>query len=209
MSESKHVVIIGYSGHALVLIDIIKSMGFTVNSYCDNEEKSSNPFELDYLGSENSATALEEIRKTNFFVCIGSNVIRKAVQTKLFNLTHKIPINAIAKSSIIGSNVKFGNGVMVGDGVVINSQSKIGDGVVCNTNSTIEHEVIIDDFSFIGPNATLLGACRIGKNCFIGANAIILQGIEIGDNCVIGAGTVVLKDLPDNSKVVGNPSRFI
>jgi acetyltransferase EpsM len=60
----KPVAIIGYSGHAYVAIDIFLSAGRLVTSYCDQQEKSTNPYHLLYLGKEN-----EVIKKLKRFFC--------------------------------------------------------------------------------------------------------------------------------------------
>lgn len=49
----------------------------------------------------------------------------------------------------------------------------------------------------------------IGENSFIGARASLLPGTKIGKNCIIGACTVVKGEIPDNSVVIGNPSKII
>lgn len=56
---------------------------------------------------------------------------------------------------------------------------------------------------------TKVGKVKIGDRVFIGLGSIILPNVKIGNDCIIGAGTVVTKDVPDNSIVVGNPSRII
>ena len=55
----------------------------------------------------------------------------------------------------------------------------------------------------------MLGDVKIGDGSFIGANSVIKQGLKIGNNVVVGAGAVVIQDIPNNTKVVGNPSRKI
>jgi acetyltransferase-like isoleucine patch superfamily enzyme len=86
---------------------------------------------------------------------------------------------------------------------------EIKTGVICNTAAVIEHEVKIGEYTFVGPNATLLGAVEVGSFSFIGANSVIKQGVKIGNNVTIGAGTVVLRDIANNQTVVGNPQRVI
>lgn len=53
------------------------------------------------------------------------------------------------------------------------------------------------------------GSITIGHNTFIGACSFILPGTQIGANCIIGAGTVIRGIIPDNSIVIGNPSKII
>lgn len=49
----------------------------------------------------------------------------------------------------------------------------------------------------------------IGNNSFIGARASLLPGSKIGEDCIIGACAVVKGEIPDNSIVIGNPSKII
>jgi len=58
-------------------------------------------------------------------------------------------------------------------------------------------------------SAYLAGAVSVGDFSTVGSNATIFPGVSIGNNCFVGAGSVVRKDIPDNSMVIGNPSRFL
>lgn len=49
----------------------------------------------------------------------------------------------------------------------------------------------------------------IEDNVFIGPNAVIIGGCRVGKNAIIGAGSVVTKDVPANSIVAGNPAKVI
>lgn len=49
----------------------------------------------------------------------------------------------------------------------------------------------------------------IGNNVTIGSGAVVVGGIKIGNNVTIGANSFVYQDIPDNSKVIGNPIIFI
>ena len=44
---------------------------------------------------------------------------------------------------------------------------------------------------------------------FIGSNATLIHGVKIGKKVVIGAGSVVIKNISDNNRIIGNPSRKI
>lgn len=202
----KPVAIIGYSGHAYVIIDILLSAGRLVTAYCDQEEKAFNPYHLEYLGKESDV--IHRLKKFDFFACIGHNGIREKVHTQLSQLLGN-PINAIHPSAVISASVKMGDGVMIAANSTLNPLVEIGQGVICNTSSSIDHECKIGDFSHIAPGAVLCGNVLVGKNTFIGANSVVRQGIKIGNNVMIGAGTVVVKDIPDNATVVGNPARSI
>jgi putative colanic acid biosynthesis acetyltransferase WcaF len=49
----------------------------------------------------------------------------------------------------------------------------------------------------------------IGEDAFVGARAFVLPGVTIGARSVVGACSVVTNDVPEGSKVAGNPAREI
>ena len=200
----KPVAIVGYSGHAFVIIDILLSAGRLVTAYCDQEAKEFNPYHLEYLGKESDV--INKLKKFDFFACVGHNGIQEKIHTNLCQYLGN-PINAIHPSAVISSSVKMGDGIMIAANATLNPLVEIGRGVICNTSTSIDHECIIGDFTHIAPGAVLCGNVKVGRNTFIGANSVIRQGIIIGDNVTIGAGTVVVKDIPDGATVVGNPAK--
>lgn len=77
----KPVAIIGYSGHAYVIIDILLSAAAPGNRMLRQEEKSFNPYHLTYLGKESEA--IPELKNYDFFACVGHNGIREKIHTNL------------------------------------------------------------------------------------------------------------------------------
>jgi sugar O-acyltransferase (sialic acid O-acetyltransferase NeuD family) len=202
----KPVAIVGYSGHAYVIIDILLSAGRLVTAYCDQEEKEFNPYHLAYLGKESEV--INKLKKFDFFACVGHNGIREKIHNNLSQFLGN-PINAIHPSAVISSSVKMGDGIMIAANATLNPLVELGRGVICNTSSSIDHECIIGDFTHIAPGVVLCGNVKVGRNTFIGANSVIRQGITIGNNVTIGAGTVVVKDVPDGVTVIGNPAKIL
>lgn len=201
-------VIIGYSGHAYVVLDVVLSNGLTCKYYCDNEIKKFNPYNLMYGGSEKSGDTLSLISDFDAYLGIGENKIRAKVFTLLKENGINMPFIA-HRSSILSDKSYIGEATAIMPGCIINSQARIGKAVICNTGSIVEHECIIGDFVHIAPGAVLAGNVRIGAHSFIGANSVIKQGIKIGEYVTIGAGSVVLKDIEDNCIVYGNPAKQI
>ncbi|MEM6321132.1 MAG: acetyltransferase [Bacteroidota bacterium] len=208
MSTNK-VAIVGYSGHAFVVCDTLISQSISIIGYFEEAEKTFNPFELAYLGSERSLENLNQLKDCEYFIGIGSNSIRKKITQQLEKKLQKAPTNAVHSSASISSKTNLGKGILFGNQVIVNACSEIGDGVICNTRATIEHDCKIGAFSHIAPGAILCGNVSIGEKSFIGAGSVVKQGVTIGKNVIVGAGTIVINDIADNQKVVGNPQRII
>jgi len=206
---NKPVAIVGYSGHSHTGIDILTACGYKVEVYCDNEEKSHNPFNLKYLGSENDPAVQKVLQQYDYFIGIGNNnLLRRKIYETLFPVLGQ-PVNAIHPSAVISPSVKMKFGHFIAPNVSINALTELGMTAVCNTGSVIEHGCIIGDFTFIAPGAVLCGNITIGENTFVGANSVIKQGMVVGKNVIIGAGSVILQDVPDNVTIVGNPARIL
>ena len=202
--SNKRIVIIGYSGHSYVCIEVAIMQGFSIDGYHDILENVNNPYNLKYLGHEDNIDLMKKP-----FITIGDNNIRAKIYEKFkinnisLNTTLTHPNATISKSSLIKEQS------LINAGVIINPQVKIGVGCIINTGTIIEHDCSIGKFSHIAPGTVLAGNVSIGSRCMIGANSVIKQGIKIGDNVTVGAGSVVLKDVNSNTMVVGNPAKKI
>ena len=201
---NKKIVIIGYSGHSYGCIEVAIKQGFSIVGYHDVLENISNPYNLKYLGHEDT---IELNNKA--FITLGDNILRRKIYEKLhlkdisLNTILVHPDSTISKTSLIEEQT------FISAGVIINPQVKIGVGCIINTGAIIEHDCSIGKFSHIAPGAVLAGNVSLGNGCMIGANAVIKQGVKIGDNVIVGAGAVVLKDINSNNTFVGNPAKQI
>lgn len=194
----KEVSLYGVSGHALVIMDILDSLGWRVDKLYDDAKKP-------------PCNGMEVFNPKNqpvegpLIVSIGNNRIRAKIVEK-YDLEYS---TAIHPSAIISPSAKIGKGTVVMQGAIVQVNSVIGDHCIINSGASIDHECMIDDFVHISPHATLCGNVHVGKFTWVGAGSVIIQGIQVGENCIIGAGSVVIRDVPDNVMVAGNPARII
>jgi acetyltransferase EpsM len=206
--KNKEIVIVGYSGHALVVAEILLQLGFSIRGYMERTEVSRNLLSITYLGFEQNPNDLKKIMGIPVFLAIGDNHIRSKAFNFLKENGFDLP-TAIAIKACVSSKSEINEGTLVSHGVCINPFVQIGKGVIVNTGAIVEHECIIDDFAHIAPGVVLAGNVKVGKGCFIGANTVVKQGVVIGANSIIGAGAVVLHNVAENQKIAGNPARII
>lgn len=201
------IILVGCGGHSLVVYECFISLGKRIVGYCDKTEVEKNPFDIPYLGHELNLSS-DLMRENDLFVAIGNNEIRDKVYNSLLKLNVTF-INAIHSSAVISPSSTLGSSVLIAPGVIVNAMTEIKSGVIINTNASVDHECHINNFSHIGPGATLCGNVSVGTNTLIGAGSVVREGITIGNNCIIGAGSVIVKNIPDNSIYFGNPAKQI
>lgn len=190
----------GASGHAKVVMDIIKAQGDKVGCLYDDNPNCDN-----IHGKVVQKVCYDVNVKEPLIVSIGSCQVRKSI-TERYKLAYA---TAIHPSAIISESAQIGEGSVIMPATVINADVNIGKHCIINTKASIDHECIIDDFVHIAPGCTLSGKVCIGEGSWIGVGTCVKQGIHIGKNCMIGAGSVVVKDIPDNVVACGNPCKII
>lgn len=200
------IAVIGYSGHAYVIIEAVQASNGTMKGYCNPVELTDNPYQLEYLGNEQDE-GFDVDKNCQFIIAVGDNKLRERI-LKRVNPTINFT-NVIHPNSQISFTLKMGVGNFFSANAVVNALVNIGNHCILNTGCIIEHECTIADFVHIGPGAVLAGSVSIGRGTFVGANSVIKQGVKIGSNVIIGAGSVIIKDVSDNVIMVGNPAKLL
>jgi sugar O-acyltransferase (sialic acid O-acetyltransferase NeuD family) len=204
----KKVILIGYSGHAYVVVETALENELDVIGYSDKEKSDSNPYNLTYLGFEKNDDFIGWQKDVYFILGIGDNTLRQNIAS-LIESKAKTVETIVHKTANISKNAVIGKGSFINKNVVVNALAVVGKNVILNTGCIIEHECVLADAVHIAPGAVLAGNVSVGERTFVGANAVIKQGIVVGKDVVIGAGTVVITNIPDGKKVVGNPGRIM
>ena len=194
-------ILIGASGHAKVIKDILEKSGQSVEYLVDANAGISELAGKPVMPQDQ----FEPKAHDELILSIGNNQTRKHL-SGTFNTKYG---NAIHPSVIQSVGTSIGEGTVVMAGAVINPDVHIGEHCIINTTASIDHDCHIEDFVHISPNATLCGNIKIGEGTHIGAGATIIPNLNIGKWAMIGAGAVVINNVPDFAVVVGNPARII
>lgn len=205
MSGNQNNLIVGYSGHGYVVADAFLESN-SLRYYTEKSEVAFNPYNLEFLGDESDENFAGWEMRLGFILGVGENNIREKIGSRILDRNQKL-LTVIHPNSSISKNAGLGDGIFVSRGVMVNALAEIHNFVILNTACIIEHECRIGQSVHIAPGAVLAGNVQVGDRTFVGANSVIKQGVVIGKDVVIGAGSVVLKDISDNSKVFGNPTK--
>lgn len=187
----------GASGHAKVIIDILKDRKIVISGLFDDNRAVKSLLGYSVFPAEKIDGPL--------IISIGDNKIRNRIASSI-----QVEFGQAIHSSVILSGcVEIGKGTVVMQGAIVQSCSVIGEHCIINTGASVDHDCVIGNFAHVSPHATLCGHVEIGTGSWIGAGAVVLPGIKVGRWCVIGAGSVVTKDITDYSLVVGNRCKVI
>ena len=105
----------------------------------------------------------------------------------------------------IDDNSEIGCGATIDRGSM--SNTIIGKNTYLDNQIHVAHNNIIGDNCIIAGQVGIAGSSVLGNNVMIGGQAGISGHLKIGNNVQIGGGSGVIKDIPDNSKVMGYPSK--
>lgn len=130
---------------------------------------------------------------------------------KLYDL--KIPIDRFATlidpSCIIADNVKIGCGTIVMAQTCISAFSEVGNFVQILPQSFLGTQAKIEDFGYMAPKAYVGAYSTLHEGAYMGPGSAIIEFKSMGKWSLAGMGTIIIKDVPEYTKVVGNPSREI
>ena len=187
----------GASGHAKVIIDILRANQIEINGLVDDNPNIQELLGIPVLHQSNGLSS--------FIISIGNNQIRKKIAEQLKTSFGK----AIHPSAIISPNSMIAEGTVVMQGAIVQSCATIGKHCIINTGASVDHECVIEDYVHISPHATLCGNVHVGEGSWVAAGSVVLPGVKIGKWSVIGAGSVVAKDIPDGVLAVGNRCKVL
>lgn len=212
MTKEK-VFVVGASGHAKVIIDILeKGSKYEIVGLIDlPKNKGSIFFGYTVLGSEEDLpNLLKNHPGCKIFIAVGDGWLRHKIVEKIIRIVPHIEfISAIHPSAILARGVVIGKGVAIMAGVIINSDCKIGDFAILNTKSSLDHDGIMHEYSSLLPNAVTGGSVEIGAFSVISIGASILHGKKVGNHSIIGAGAVLTCNCEPNTIMYGIPAKKI
>tara|TARA_B100001057_G_C22700003_1_gene891308 strand:+ start:118 stop:759 length:642 start_codon:yes stop_codon:yes gene_type:complete len=194
--NKKKIFVIGSGGHSRPVIENLKMLGKNKINLFDikfSKNKENSVLGVKVLDDFKSINLKKIKKKTNFYIAIGENKLRK----KYFKYLKKFVVlpNLKSKKSFISPNSKIGKANFFNHFSFLGPNTKIGNNNILNTYSLIEHDVDIGDNCHICPGVKIGGRTKIGDNVFIGIGSVIINNIKICSNVTIGAGSLIYKNI--------------
>lgn len=207
------IVVIGSSGHARVVVDVLENEGRReivglLDRFRDAGEEA---FGYPILGREEDLPRLMETHSlAGGLVAIGDNFTRSEVER---GIAPTVPgfrfFRAIHPGSCVARDAKIGDGTVVMAGAVVDPGCNLGRSCILNTNSSLDHDSRMGDYASLAPGATTGGNVRIGDGAAIGIGAILVHDVEVGEQTVIGAASTVFQDIGYLKVAYGTPAKVI
>lgn len=202
LQKSNPLAILGFGELALQIL-----------SFLEVSEKNATIFDDNLAGKAENAFSFSAftsvIEEHEWLIALGyKHLVKKLELAQIIQTKGAHLKSYIHPSSFQSIHSKIEEGVIIYPMCNIDKGVNIGLSTMVNNSVTISHDSLIGKANYISPGVIISGNVTIGNCCFIGSGTIIANGVTVGDNVIIAAGTLVSKDLPSNSKVIGNPMVF-
>lgn len=208
-----NILLIGSSGHAKVIIDIVENeKRYNIIGLIDTfRSVGETTVGYEVLGTETDVPSLVAKNNiTGFIVAIGDNSLRQKVVTNIRELCPDVPfVSTIHPTASIGKETMIGCGTVIMAGAVINPCCSVGDFCIINTQASLDHDSSMNNFSSLAPRVSTGGNCTIGDYTAIGIGAVLRHGVSIGNDTVVGAGSLVMNHLESFIVAYGIPAKKI
>lgn len=209
----RNVVVLGASGHAKVVVDILNCQaGYNVVGCV---APASSPIEtvlgLPILGEDKDLPLLiRKHRIQGVVLGIGDNYQRSQLLAKVREDTEGIEfVRALHPNAVIAKDAKIGEGTVVMAGAVVNPGCEIGRFCIVNSKASLDHDSTMEDFSSLAPGVTTGGDCYLEQFAAVNIGAVLSQGLRVGRHSVIGAGSVLLTSVASHVIAYGTPATVV
>ena len=204
----KKLFILGAGQLGKAILSLIKEKkNYRVIGFVDPYSKKSKYDGIKIFKSEK--ILLNKKEKINLVLGVGDIMLRKKL-IKTFSGNKFNFLSIIFDEKALNKNIKIEKGCIVMPNTFILNNTKIGKFCLIGTSVTILHDVTI------GKNCVIGGGTLIGANTFLDDEILVGVGSvfssnkkKIGSNSIVCAGSVVHKSIKKNSKVIGNPLKFL
>jgi sugar O-acyltransferase (sialic acid O-acetyltransferase NeuD family) len=199
-------VIHGAGGHAKVVAELARLMGWTVVAFLDGVDPTRRGSQ--FCGAPIiTCSDVTEFQAAEVALGFGDNRGRLAAAAQWLKCGWSLP-PMVHPRAVLATSARIGEGSQLMAGAIVNPDAMLGKAVIVNTGATVDHDCRIEDGVHLAPGVHLAGDVTVGEGTLVGVGSSVIPGIRIGRSCVIGAGAVVVRDIPDGATAYGVPARI-
>jgi len=125
-----------------------------------------------------------------------------AARSRIFEAwkAHGIPFaNVIHPSSVVGMNVRWGEGNVVMALCHVGACATVGDNNFLSAYCSIEHHCMLGNHCSFGPSVVTSSRVHIGDRVRFGTGIFIEPGVTIGADSVVASGLAIWQNIPARS----------
>lgn len=140
------------------------------------------------------------------FVCsIGGSARKKCMSEIIDRGGHFITL--IHQTARVGTNVKIGEGNVIGAYTSIGADAVIGNYNMIQSYTVLGHDVHIGDWNRIDTHVTCVGGTIVGNEVDIYTSSVLNHGVVVEDKAHVGACSFVIRKVKSGTTVMGNPAK--
>ena len=185
----------GYGGHAR---EVAAQMNEKVVYFVDDE----------YVNEFTKPISSFNPEKYYMMVAVADSKERKKIvdrlpkETKYFTFVHPLAL-------IFSPDVEIGDGSFIGAYSILTTNIKLGDHVILNRGNQIGHDSTIGNYFSAMPGAIVSGNVTIGDGVYIGTNSSIKEKMNITHDVILGSNSTIVRDVSESGTYVGCPAKRI
>jgi|TARA_B110000211_G_C14010593_1_gene522941 sugar O-acyltransferase (sialic acid O-acetyltransferase NeuD family) len=210
IKQKKNVYIVGAGQLGVLVSNILKEdKNYKIVGFIDTKKRIKNKINgIKIFKSEAGFLKNDKIKKY-FFLAIGNISAREKIIKKFNNKNVKF-LKLIEKNVKLGKKTTIGRGSIILNSSIILNNTRIGNFVIVGTSTIILHNVRIGNNCIVGGGSKIGANTNFEKNILVGVGSVFSSNKKkIGENSIICSGTVIHKTIKKNSKLIGNPARYI
>lgn len=205
----KQLIIIGAGGMGRTLYDMAKeSIGYgaeyEIKGFIDDNLSALDGFE-NYpamLGTISSYVP----KKDEVFVCSIGGVARRKCMEEIISSGGSF-LTMIHQTARIGTNVKIGEGTVIGAFTTIGADAQVGKYNLIQSYTVIGHDSRIGNWNRIDTHVTLVGGTIVEDEADIHTGAMISHNVTVESQSRVAACSFVIRRVKSGTTVMGNPAK--
>jgi sugar O-acyltransferase (sialic acid O-acetyltransferase NeuD family) len=183
--------------------------GWNILGFADSDENKRDTQHAGYQIHGNLEQAGQTFTDDIWFFCaIGNNEARQhlAQTAQMFGWK---PATLIHPSAVIADTATVGAGSFVGPGAIVSCNACVGEHVIINMHVSVGHDVTVGDYCQLSPGSRLSGFCRLEDLAFLGSNAVLMPATRVGRGAVVGTCSLGRGQIDSNTTICGVPGRIV